>query len=70
MLLPVRAATNFIIFYYFFYFILFYTSLRARIRVHKQQIYVPEYRKIKLSDVCGHRQCEVFPFLNCFRIMS
>ena len=41
------------------------TSLRARIRVHKHHIHVPEYQKIKLSehiDVCGHRQLQVFPF--------
>ena len=41
------------------------TSLRARIRVHKQHIHVPEYRKIKLSEhinVRGHGQFQVFPF--------
>jgi hypothetical protein len=45
------------------------TTLRARIRVHKQQIQVPEYRKIKLSehlDTCGHGQFKVFPFYKLY----
>ena len=45
------------------------TTLRTRIRVHKQQIKDPEYRKIKLSehiDVCGGGQFKVFPFYKLF----
>lgn len=45
------------------------TTLRTRIRVHKQQIRDPEYRKIKLSehiDVCGRGQFKVFPFYKLF----
>lgn len=45
------------------------TTLRTRIRVHKQQIKDPEYRKIKLSehiDVCGGGQFKVFPFYKHF----
>lgn len=41
------------------------TTLRARIRVHKQHINNPQYRQIKLSehlDICGKRQFTVFPF--------
>lgn len=42
--------------------------LRARIRVHKQQINTPAYRQIRLSehlDVCGEKQFHVFPFYKC-----
>lgn len=45
------------------------TTLRTRIRVHKQQIKDPEYRKIKLSehiDVYGGGQFKVFPFYKLF----
>lgn len=45
------------------------TTLRARIRVLKQQIRDPEYRKIKLSKhiyVCGRGQFKVFPFYKLF----
>ena len=45
-------------------------TLRARIRVHKQHVKVPEYRKIKLSghlDVCGNGRFDVFPFYKLFR---
>ena len=45
------------------------TTLRARIRVHKQHIQAPEYRKIKLSqhlDICGHGQFKVFPFYKLY----
>lgn len=45
------------------------TTLRTRIRVHKQQIRDPEYRKIKLSehiDVFGRGQFKVFPFYKLF----
>ena len=41
------------------------STLRERIRVHKQQINVPQYRKLKVSehlDVCGKRTFTVFPF--------
>ena len=41
------------------------TTLRARIRVHKQQINHAEYRQNKLSehlDICGKKQFSVFPF--------
>lgn len=41
------------------------SALRERIRVHKQQINVPQYRKLKVSehlDVCGNRTFTVFPF--------
>lgn len=40
-------------------------TLRERIRIHKQHINSPEYRKIKLSehlDVCGKKSFTVFPF--------
>lgn len=46
------------------------TTLRARIRMHKQHIQVPEYRKIKLSehiDRCGQGQFKVFPFYKLFQ---
>ena len=39
--------------------------LRARIRVHKQHVNIPEYRQIALSehlDICGHKQFHIFPF--------
>ena len=41
------------------------TTLRARIRVHKQQMNHAEYRQIKLSeqvDICGKKQFSLFPF--------
>ena len=41
------------------------TQLRARVRVHKQHINTPEYRKIKLSehiDTCGKKSFKIFPF--------
>ena len=41
------------------------TTLRVRIRVHKQQMNHAEYRQIKLSehlDICGKKQFSVFPF--------
>lgn len=40
------------------------TTLRFRIRVHKQQILHPEYRKIKVSeylDICGKGHFIVIP---------
>lgn len=40
------------------------TTLRTRIRVHKQQIQHPEYRKIKVSehlDICGKGHFTVIP---------
>ena len=45
------------------------TTLRTRIRIHKQHISTPEYRKIKVSehlDVCGHGQFSVFPFYKLY----
>ena len=45
------------------------TTLRARIRVHKQHIKEPAYRKIKLSEhlaVCGNGHFNVFPFYKLF----
>ena len=45
------------------------TALRSRVRVHKQHISVPEYRKIKVSghlDVCGHGQFTIFPFYKLY----
>ena len=45
------------------------TTLRSRIRVHKQHIQVPEYRKIKLSahlDTCGRGKFQVFPFYKLY----
>ena len=41
------------------------TTLRTRVRVHKQQINNAEYRQIKLSehlDICGKKQFSIFPF--------
>lgn len=45
------------------------TTLRTRIRIHKQHVNQPEYRKIKLSehlDICGHGQFSVFPFYKLY----
>lgn len=39
--------------------------LRARVRVHKQQINIPENRQISSNehlDVCGQGQFNIFPF--------
>ena len=39
-------------------------TLCVRVRVHKQHINTPEYRKIALSehyDVCRHKQFHIFP---------
>ena len=45
------------------------TALRCRVRVHKQHVSVPEYRKIKVSehlDVCGHGKFTIFPFYKLY----
>ena len=41
------------------------TSLRKRFTVHRQQIKIPEYRKIQLSghlENCGNKNYTIFPF--------
>ena len=46
------------------------TTLRTRIRVHKQHIQHPEYRKIPLSahlDICGNGHFSVFLYTNSIR---
>lgn len=45
------------------------TTLRTRIRIHKQHIKQPEYRKINVSghlDTCGRGQFSVFPFYQLY----
>lgn len=44
-------------------------QIRARVRVHKQHINTPEYRKIKLSehlDTCGQKKFNLFPFYKMY----
>lgn len=45
------------------------STLRERIRIHKQHINQPEYRKLKVSehlDLCGKKSFTVFPFYKMY----
>ena len=45
------------------------TTLRDRVRVHKQQIKEPKYRQIGVSehlDICGKTNFTIFPFYKVF----
>ena len=45
------------------------TTLRTRIRIHKQHINQPEYRKMKLSehlDICGNGKFSVIPLYKLY----